>query len=223
MRRSVISAIILIAVFALSSSVLAATVDIVNYMGIKAGKWSVFQSVGSTSKDGFITVSGANGQILRKFYNNTASGWVFDSAMVFKVTSTTLQIIGSNDGKDLWLFEPACTFPRLLTVNKAYHYNGIMRNNRTNATQTYVLTLHVTQTGLTVHTTPGTFANCIKFRSYEYTPGQMRMSTQLCAPGREELRAWVSKIKDTTNPELETQNSFIKQLIQFGDSNPPLP
>jgi len=223
MRKSVISAAILIAVLALGSSVPAATVDIVNYSALKAGKWSIFQEPGSTSKQGFITVNGANGQIVRKYYNNEGAGWTFDSSTVFKVTSTTLQIIGMNDGKDMWVYEPVCTFPRFLTVNQSYHRNIIMRNRRTNATQSAVICIHLTQKGITVHAAPGTFSNCIKIRKYEYSPGVMRMTTELYAPGREKLKSWVSKIRDTANPEKETQSSFTKELIQFGDSAPPLP
>jgi len=223
MKRSIVSTVIALAVLALSSSVSAATVDIVNYSGLKPGKWSIFQEPGSTSKQGFITVNGASGQIVRKFYNNEGTGWTFDSSTVFKVTSTTLQIIGMNDGKDMWIFEPACTFPRLLTVNQSYHRSIIMRNKRTNATQFTVICICVTQKGITVHTAPGTFSNCTKVRLYEYSPGAMRISTDLQAPGRGRLRVWVSKIKDTTNPEKETQSSFTKELIQFGDSDPPIP
>ncbi|WP_150109445.1 hypothetical protein [Syntrophobacter fumaroxidans] len=223
MRRSVVWAVIVLAVLALSSSVSAATVDIVNYSALKPGKWSIFQESGGTSKQGFITVAGASGQIVRKYYNNEGAGWTFDSSTVFKVTSTSFQIIGMNDGKDMWIFEPACTFPRLLTVNQSYHRSIIMRNKRTNATQFTVICICVTQKGITVHTAPGTFSNCIKIRKYEYSPGVMRMTTELYAPGREKLKSWVSKIKDTTNPEKETQSSFTKELIQFGDSDPPIP
>jgi len=223
MKRSIVSTVIALAVLALSSSVSAATVDIVNYSGLKPGKWSIFQEPGSTSKQGFITVNGASGQIVRKFYNNEGTGWTFDSSTVFKVTSTTLQIIGMNDGKDMWVYEPVCTFPRLLTVNQSYHRNIIMRNRRTNATKFAVICIDVTHKGITVHAAPGTFSNCIKIRKYEYSPGVMRMTTELYAPGRDKLKSWVSKIKDTTNPEKETQSSFTKELIQFGDSAPPLP
>jgi len=223
MKRRLVSAVFVIAVLALNSSVSAATVDIVNYSALKPGKWSIFQESGGTSKQGFITVAGASGQIVRKWYNNEGAGWTFDSSTVFKVTSTSFQIIGMNDGKDMWIFEPACRFPRLLTLNQSYHYNGIVRNKRTNATQPAVMCIHVTQKGITAHTAPGTFSNCTKVRLYEYSPGAMRISTDLQAPGRGRLRVWVSKIKDTTNPEKETQSSFTKELIQFGDSAPPLP
>jgi hypothetical protein len=223
MKRTVITAFCVTALFAFSSSVLAATVDIVNYWGLKPGKWSVLQEAGGTSKEGFITINRSSGRIVRKHFYDPGSGWLFEFSNVFTVTSTTFQIISRNDGTDTWIYEPAITFPRLLTVNQSYHYNGILRNQRTNATEVAVMSMDVTQKAFTVHTGTGSFSSCIKLRTYEYSPGKMKMSTQLCAPWRGGLRVWLCKIKDRSNPEQETQESFKAELIQFGDSNPPIP
>jgi hypothetical protein len=224
MRRCIAVSVFLTVFFASSlSSFAATTVDIVNYMGLKAGKWSIFTKPGSGTLEGFTTVKGANGQILRKYYEKSGNVWTWDSSEIFKITPTTVQLVGSIEGPDTWNLEPAFVFPRLLNLNKPVRYNGVMRNQRTNATQPIMLVLCVTQQGLTVNTTAGTFTNCIKVWSFQYTPGQLREGVELWAPGRERVKSWVSKIKDTPSPVVETQTASSKVLVQFGDSAPPLP
>ncbi|HYA40599.1 MAG TPA: hypothetical protein VEF34_04820 [Syntrophobacteraceae bacterium] len=223
MKRLAVLSILLAVVSILSSSVLAATVDIAGYMGLLTpGYWGI-RLYGEGFEEGFQVVKGTDGQVVNKWYEKSGSGWTFDSSDVFKVTAATLVHIGTNDGKDLWTFSPIPTIPRHMALNEAYTYSGVMTNQRTHATQHYIFVFVVTKSGLTVNTTAGTFHDCIQTQTYEYTPGQSRESTSLMGPGRADLKTWVSKIEHTSNPELETQDVFSAELTRFGNSNPPFP
>jgi hypothetical protein len=223
MKKCIVLSALWTVFLVLSSSVIAAAVDIVPYLGLKPGKWGILQNTNSITQQGYVTVQGTDGQIVRTWYDNKGSGWTFSSSEVFKITPTALLMIGSNDGRDMWAAEPVFTVPRSLSLNQPVYYNGIMRNQRTQATKRSTMVLVITKGGLTVDTQAGTFDKCIKFRHYEYSPGTSRDATVLLGPGRSELKGWVSKIKDTSNPVQETQSAFGYELIQFGDSNPPFP
>jgi hypothetical protein len=81
----------------------------------------------------------------------------------------------------------------------------------------------ITKSGLTANTLGGTFSNCIKSKTYGHQAGVSREETSILCPGRADVKEWVSKIKDTTDPQQETQNAFSAEIVQFGDSNPLLP
>jgi hypothetical protein len=223
MKRLVVLSVLFCAFFVFNSSCVFAGVDILPYLGLKPGKWGILQKTNSTTQTGYVTVQGTDGQIIHEWYNNKGSGWTFDSSEVFEITPTAVLKIGSYDGTDMWIAEPSMRIPRPLSLNKPVYYNGIMRNQSTNATQRYTAVLVITKSGLTVDTQAGSFKNCIKFRVYEYSAGISRDATNLLAPGRIEVKSWVCKIKDTSNPVQETQDAFGYELIQFGNSNPPIP
>jgi hypothetical protein len=223
MKRCIVLSALWTVLLVLSWSAVAAAVDIVPYLGLKPGKWAILQNTNSITHQGYVTVQGTDGQIVQTWYDNKGSGWTFSSSEVFQITPTALLMIGSHDGRDLWIAEPVLTIPRSLSLNQPVYYTGIKRNQRTQATQRVTMVLVITKRRLTVDTQAGIFNNCIKFRSYQYSPGTSRDATVLLGPGRSELKGWVSKIKDTSNPVQETQSAFSYELIQFGDSNPPFP
>ncbi len=171
---------------------------------------------------GSVTLKGTNGQIICTYYINNGSGWTFDTSTVLKITPTAILMIGSYDGTDLWATLPTVTIPRHVTLNQPYYYNGIMKNQRTHVTKPFTQIVRVTKTGLTVHTSGGTFTNCIMFQNYEYSPGSSDIVTILYAQGRAEVERWGCAIQDTSNPQQNTQTAWNDEIIRFGDSNPPL-
>lgn len=229
MKRLIVFSTVVAVLFGASLSVFAAgnTVDIVSYMGLKPGQWSIFKHTDSctanTSQQGRVVVKGQNGQILVKWYNDDGNNWVFDSSDIYRVSLTALYFIGSNDGKDLWAFVPKVTFPLTMKLNVPFLYKGIMKNQRTGEKLPIAAVFMITQKGITVTTETDTFADCIQVQIYTYSNMQARESTVLTAPGRGDVRGWVSKIKNTSEPDEETQNAFKSEIIQFGDSKPPIP
>jgi hypothetical protein len=224
MKRFIVLSALLTVLSLLSSVIIAAAVDIVPYMGLKPGKWSIMQETDSPSRQGSVIVKGTNGQIVEEWYSVDGSGWTSDGSTVYKITPTDLLLIGENDGKDLWTYEPVLAFPRKISLNQPVPYNGILRNQRTQATRRITLLFMITKSGLTVDTQQaGTFKNCIKVRIYEYSAGVSRDATNLEAPGRGKVKHWRCKIKDTPDPIQEIQSVSSYELIQFGDSNPPIP
>jgi hypothetical protein len=222
MKKIVLLSILFFACGVFSSSGVFAAVDIVTYMALNAGKWAIWQEVGSTSREGYVTANWS-GMKVRTWYDDEGSGWTFDSAEILQITPTALLYIGMYDGADLWMLEPAMSLPRQMNLNQPVFYSGILRNQRTNATQRTTQVFMITKGGLTVTTSAGTFTNCIKSKTFSHEAGVSRESTSLMCPGRAEVKGWVSKIKDTVDPVQETQNSFSTEVIQFGDSSPPLP
>ena len=226
MKRFIVLSSLLTVLFLLGSSIIAAAVDIVSYRGLKPGKWSIMQkTTDPSSRQGSVIVKGANGQIVEEWYSDDGSGWTSDGSTVYKITPTDLLLIGENDGKDLWTYEPVLAFPRKISLNQPVPpYNGMLRNQRTQATRRITLLFMITKSGLTVDTQQaGTFKNCIKVRIYEYSAGVSRDATNLEAPGRGKVKHWRCKIKDTPDPVQEIQSVSSYELIQFGDSDPPIP
>jgi hypothetical protein len=222
-KRHVIAATLMTIFIIIGTSAISVAIDVVPYMGLKAGKWAITQEKDSISQQGYVMVKGTNGQIVKEWYSNEGSGWTFDEAEVFQITPSALLYIGVNDGKDLWIFDPTVSIPRPLSLNQAVSYSGVLRNQRTNAVRRITQIFMVTKSGLTVDTTAGSFSGCIKARSFNYIIGTSRDAATLLCSGRDEVQGWVSKIKDTTDPQVETQNEFSFEMIQFGDSNSPIP
>jgi hypothetical protein len=215
MKRRVIVATLMSIFIIIGTSAISVAIDVVPYMGLKAGKWAITQEKDSISQQGYVTVKGTNGQIVKEWYSNEAE--------VFQITPSALLYIGVNDGRDLWIFDPTVSILRPLSLNQAVSYSGVLRNQRTNAVRRITQIFIVTKSGLTVDTPAGSFSGCIKVRSFNYMTGTSRDSATLLCSGRDEVQGWVSKIKDTTNPQEETQNEFSFEMIQFGDSNSPIP
>ena len=199
----------------------AASVDIVPYMALTPGKWGISRQVGGTSRQGFVNAKGANGKILRHYYNDEGSGWVFDSTDVFKVTATAVIHVGTHDGTDMWVLEPVFSIPRPLKLNKPVYYTGVLKNKRTLATTRVSAFTVITGSGLTVVAPAGTFTNCIKQRMYSYRNGMSRDALELSAPGRGGMLEWRNKIKDTDDPVVETQIPNSHEMTEYGDADAP--
>ena len=196
MKRFIFLSVLLTVFSVLSWSVNAATVDLAPYMALTPGKWSIMQDLNTGTLHGSVTLKGTNGQIICTYYINNGSGWTFDTSTVLKITPTAILMIGSYDGTDLWATLPTVTIPRRVTLNQPYYYNGIMKNQRTHVTKPFTQIVRVTKTGLTVHTSGGTFTNCIMFQNYEYSPGSSDIVTILYAQGRAEVERWGCAIQD---------------------------
>lgn len=205
-------------------SATAATVDLVPYLALKAGKWGILQTVGSSTLSAFAAEEGpGSGQIHRRWYENKGSGWTGGEGDIFEITADELRLVGSDDGTDVWVVDPPLIVPRPMTVNRPVLYTGWMKNPRTGAKSRMTMVMIVTKTGLTADVPPGTFSDCIKSRFLSYSEGTSRDSATLLCRGRGETLTWVNKIKDTADPVQETQNSWSSRLVQSGSANPPFP
>lgn len=226
MKRLLVFSTIVAVVFGASLFAFAAgnTVDIVSYMGLNPGQWSISKltdsCTGNTSQQARVVVKGQNGQILVKWYDKDGDNWVFDSSDVYRVSSTAFYFIGSNDGQDSWTFVPKITLPLTMKLNVPILYKGITKNQRTGEKLPFAAIFMITQKGITVTTEAGTFNNCIQIQSYTYSAGKSRESTALTAPGMSDVMEWVSKNKDTSESDVN-QNAFKSEIIQFGNSTIP--
>lgn len=214
------------AVFAACATARAGTIDIVPYMGLTPGKWSILQSDGGSWQSGVSVTSGANGQVLKNYWYRSHAGaaWTPDGASnVFEITPTELRIVGLQDGADAWVFDPTPSLPRPLTVNKPYFFSTNLKHPATGEKSKMALLVIVTKTGIAVSTPAGSFTGCIKMRFYSYGGGESEEDVNLDCKGRSDVQTWFHRISDTADPQQESQDGGSTQLIQYGNKNPPFP
>jgi hypothetical protein len=205
-----------------STPALSATVDIVPYMSLKPGQWAMVQS--AASLDGYVASKGKHGQVVQTWYHNDGSNWVFDSSQVFSISSTELVLLEENDGVDRWVYEPSVVIPRPLTLGQPVFYSGVLKNSNTHETSASTLVFLVTMKGVAVDAPAGSFTDCIKNRLFTYGGGTSRDSVSLNCKGRQDVKSWYNKIKDTGIPQEEDQlQSSPSAMVQYGDSGAPFP
>lgn len=201
----------------------AAAVDLVPYMALTPGNWCILQDTASGQLSGYVTSVNAAGQTAQTWYRFNGSGWVFDSAELFTLTARRFSYVGTHDGSATWLFEPAVTLPRKLAVNDAVAFEGLARNQTTGEAVPFSGTLTVTAEGLAATAPAGAFTSCVKLRLYNLQGGQSRDSVSLSCPNRNEVKTWVTKIRDTSDPQVQGFEQSSSVMTQGGDASAPIP
>lgn len=221
MKKTRITALVTAAL--LGTTLPAAAVDLVPYMALAPGNWGILQDTASGALSGYVTSVNAAGQTAQTWYRFSGGGWVFDSAELFTVAARRFSYVGFHDGSATWLFEPAINLSRRLALNDAVAFEGVARNQTTGETVPFSGTLKVTDEGLAASAPAGAFTNCVKVRLYNLQGRESRDSVSISCPNRNEVKTWVTKIRDTNDPQVQSFVQFSEVMTQGGDSNAPLP
>jgi hypothetical protein len=215
--RKVLELLVLVAcIISITGTSFAQTVDIVKFMGLKAGKWGQEQSQENyicgdpqSSMGGWKVVKGPDGTLLVARGNHGG---------IFKVQATSVSSIGEWEGDDIWLLNPPMTLARYLKINKPYAYKGIAVNQTTKESIPVSQMLIISEKNVTVTTAAGTFTNCIKWESHG---GQHHRVSFYCL-NRGEVKFYDWEAVKTTNPEDPISSSLYRSdIVSYGDSNAP--
>jgi hypothetical protein len=216
MRKVLGLLVLVVCSLSLTATSIAQTVDIVKFIGLKAGKWGLQQDQENyicadhqSSMGGWKVVGRPDGTL---FVDRGTHG------NIFKVQSRYVSSIGEVDGNETWLFNPPMSLPRNWRINTPFAYKGVAVNQTTKESIPVASMVIISESGVTVTTPAGTFTNCIKFES---TNSDHHRISFYCKD-RGEVKFYDWEANKTTNPEDPISSSLYKSdLVAYGDSNPP--
>ena len=215
--RKVLGLLVLVAcILFFTGTSFAQTVDIVKFMGLKAGKWGLQQDQENyicgdpqSFMGGWKVVKRPDGTF---FVDRGGHG------NIFKVQAESVSSIGEVDGNDTWLFNPPISLPRSWKINTPLKYKGVAVNQTTKESIPFTGMIIVSEKNVTVTTPAGTFTDCIKWESHN---GQHHRISFYCR-NRGEVKFYDWEAVKTTNPEDPIRSSLYRSdLVSYGDSNAP--